>query len=209
MRKYIFIFLLILSYPVYLLAAGVFGVDHPAKVFDVDAPDKVFGVEGLSSCEVFRSVSTYDYSNALGDQNVNYYRGAIIKADSHDICRVTAVLTKGAGDISGKSFYALIDTTSTNSLTLPARAVSEAVTGNNSWNASEVVFNFSPSVNVQSGDAIAVYMDGAADGSNYATIRMVTAGDADSGYSDYARWDNTGAIQTTNSGYEITGDFYD
>jgi len=82
MKKYAFLFILLLLIPVYIYATdGVNTVEHPAKVNSVATPDKVCGVSGLAGGggeETLRpngsgysawDASAGDYWDCVGDEN--------------------------------------------------------------------------------------------------------------------------------------------
>ncbi len=113
-----------------------------------------------------------DWPVGSGDTGL-YYSGeyvGIFYGTAYTIGKVEWVMTKSAGDISGKSYRCKIWSDASGNLgTL--LGTSTAVTGSNAWSNTTVAFIFPAAVSTSSGAYYHVTLDAAgSDGSNYASI---------------------------------------
>ena len=124
-------------------------------------------------------------------------------ASSGSVCRVKFTLTKAAGSITAKTFYAQVYTISGNAQgTLLGE--SDGVAGSDSWSLTNVSFEFATPASVSSGTnyIISITMK-EADAANYARGFSATQ----VGY-DTRRWDSAKAQSGSQSGHAPAMEIY-
>ena len=124
----------------------------------------VGGVEAGGDCDtvVFSNTGDITGDGDISDENdMAILAQSYNEASQHVPCKLTATLTYKTGDITGVDFYMIIATRTGDNLDLPPVATSDSVTGNNSWSASEVPFEFSspPTLSASTDYFLAIWMD--------------------------------------------------
>jgi len=146
---------------------------------------------------------------AIGSESGKYYAGLINWEDesAHNICKVSAKLTKTAGDISGKTYYVTIWTMDSTALD-EVVGTSGGVTGSNSWSSTVVDFTFSSAISLSADTpyGFTVSMSGSADASNYASGVNATP----SSIPGVLSWNNgvTGVATSTFAAYDLQLNIY-
>ena len=202
MKKYAFLFILLLLIPVYIYATdGVNTVEHPAKVNSVATPDKVCGVSGLAAGGGCTTALWTNTGATNGDLDIKdsatytFVGQQIEDSTQRIICKVAFYLSYKAGDISGKTFRAYFYTTSTDDLDSGSEA-DDTVTGSNDWGpvgtGTAVTFEWATGYTLSANTvyAVVITMDGEPDASNYAEMEHTNNGVIPGGCSNY--YDATG-----------------
>jgi len=131
----------------------------------------------------------------IHDNTFLAYIGQVIQdTTTKTICKVVFVVTHKTGDISGKTFRAYIVPLDYND-DFDVGDLTEAdatVTGSNSWSLSSVSFEWSAGYTFTANEnyGVMIYMDGAADASNYAEFEGTSTDNIPGGSASY--WNETG-----------------
>ena len=128
----------------------------------------------VSACTLYIDASSATDSNSTAISHDSTYDQAGHNSWSPasgtvSICKISVKLTKGAGDISGKTYVLKIYSMSGANLD-SVLATSSGVTGSNSWDASYVDFTFSTPLSHTSGTGYSFALSsGDVDATNYAS----------------------------------------
>ena len=131
---------------------------------------------GPSTTPFQNSITTQTDVSPIGSGTNYYYQGQQSWTDTsdHAISSISVKLSRTAGSITGKTFYIRIWTMNGDNL-LDNVAISNPITGVNSWAATTVNFTFSNLYLYVAGTTITITIDmGGVDGSNYASIYDTT-----------------------------------
>jgi hypothetical protein len=157
---------------IHLILACLLVLQTQAQMIIVIKKPAAGGCAGVA----FSCTPTVIGSDGVSQTDPVYYKGDIVALTSGDvICSVTFRLTKTGGSITGKTYRARIYSLSGTALSASPLAVSDAVTGSDSWSATDVAFTFSTPYSVSSTTdyAITISISGWPtsdyDGTNYAT----------------------------------------
>jgi hypothetical protein len=151
-----------------------------------------------------------NYSSGAADweelSNSYYIGGFITPTSNRDVCQINFYLDSANGDISGKTYTVRLWTVDGNDLDTEI-GTSTGVTGDNGWSEEFVSFTFASPVSLTSSTEYAFTLDqGGVDGTNYVSVFFDTAdGDA---RTHLARWDNTGAMTTEWTDFDLNEQWY-
>lgn len=181
MRKSYLLIALILLLVGVVSSAGVWKIPSSTAEAHMMLPVAGSGATGGGgdACDTLvaeNTATTASYVD-IGDGASTYFVGHhfLDEGDGHDICKITLNMSLSSGDISGKTFTCYVYTIDGSGNLDTLQGTSEGISGNNSWDESDVEFTFSSAVSFGLDYAVVVSM-GETDGSNYARMNYSSSG---------------------------------